>query len=130
MNQSLPRRDFQDEFARRERAGRYLRVREALRAEAARSATIGVASRRWWWPWSLLRDAPQNLPDHLPWEADLGHLKRDLNGDKASVPSKDSAYHRTQDVAGGRPDCPARDVDGGQRRPVGQTKSAREDNDR
>ncbi len=76
MDQSILRGDLPDECARRERVERFLRVRAALRAEAARSATIDVSRRHWWWPWSLSRDAPQNLPDHLPREADLGHPKR------------------------------------------------------
>jgi hypothetical protein len=81
MDQSLMRRDPPSEFARRERAGRYLRVRAALRVVATRSATISVSRRHSWWPWSLLRDAPQNLPEHLPWEPDLGHLTRNTTLD-------------------------------------------------
>jgi hypothetical protein len=88
MDQSTSRRDFQDEFARQQRAGRYFRIREALRAEAARSATIGIARRHWWWPWSLMRDAPQNFPKYLPWEADLGHVKRNPHRDIASEQSE------------------------------------------
>jgi hypothetical protein len=42
MDQSILRGDLSTEFARRERAERFLRVRAALRAEAARSATIDV----------------------------------------------------------------------------------------
>jgi len=103
MDQSILRGDLPAEFARRERAERFLRVRAALRVEAARSATIGVPRRHWWWPWSLPRDAPQNLPGHLPWEADLGHLKRNT----ALEQSKNSVHHRPQDREGARPDYPA-----------------------
>jgi hypothetical protein len=103
MDRSILRSDLRAEFARRERAERVLRIRAALRAEAARSATIGISCRHWWWPWSLSRDAPQNLPEHLPWEADLGHLKRDT----ASKQSKNSVHHRPHDREGTRPDYPA-----------------------
>jgi hypothetical protein len=103
MDGPILRSDLPAEFARRERAERVLRVRAALRAEAARSATIGVSCRHWWWPWSLSRDAPQNLPEHLPWEADLGHLKRNI----ASEQSKNSVHHRPHDREGARPDYPA-----------------------
>jgi hypothetical protein len=103
MDQSILRGDLPAEFARRDRAERVLRVRAALRAEAARSATIGISRRHWWWPWSLLRDAPRNLPAHLPWEADLGYLKRNI----ALEQPKNSVHHRPQDREGARLDYPA-----------------------
>jgi hypothetical protein len=103
VDQSILRGDLPAESARRERAERVLRVRAALRAEAARNATIGISRRHWWWPWSLSREAPQNLPAHLPWEADLGHLKRNI----ASEQCHNSVHHRRQGNEGARPDYPA-----------------------
>lgn len=104
MDQSILRGDLSTEFARRERAERFLRVRAALRAEAARSATIDVLRRHWWWPWSLLRNAPQNPLEHLPGDGDPGHLE----GNIAPEQSKNSVHHQPQDREGARPDYPAR----------------------
>jgi hypothetical protein len=103
LDQSILRGDLPAESARRERAERVLRVRAALRAEAARNATIGISRRHWWWPWSLSRDAPQNLPAHLPWEADLGHLKRNI----ALEQWRNSVHHRPLDREGAPADYPA-----------------------
>jgi|ERR1700688_984261 len=102
MAESLMRGDLSTEFARRERAERFLRVRAALRAEAARSATIGVSRRHWWWPWSQLRDEPENLQEHLPWDGDRGHLE----GNIALEQSINSVHHQPQDREVARPDYP------------------------
>ena len=81
MAQSLKMDNHSTEFARRARADRVLRVRAALRAEAVRSATIGISRWRWWWPWSQVHDDLQNLAEHFPGNREPDHLEEDVARD-------------------------------------------------